>query len=89
MVEVVVRHAAHDRVAISQPRQERQVLAEEGPRHGRRDRAELPAHLERSVGLGVPHLELTLPSIGVDDHDRPGAAETRERALRPSSGAPS
>src|SRR5258707_15836145 len=74
VVEVVVRDAPHDRVAVGQPGQAGHVLAEAGARYRRGGGRELTAGLAGSVGLWGPQLQLALGPLGVDGGDRPRPA---------------
>ncbi len=82
VVEVVVRDAPDDRVAVGEPRQTWQVLPEKRARNGAGDGTELASNFERSVGFGIPRFELTLTPIGVDEDHRSGSSESRESRVR-------
>ena len=76
-----MRDAADDGVAVGQPGQAGQVLAEERAGDGgRRWRANSPRISGGGVGLGVPGLELALPAVGVDEDDRFRPAKARHAA---------
>ena len=65
-----VMHRAHERQVMRLLRQERQVLAEREPGHGRRDRPELAANPLGRVGLHVPEVLVRRPPLQEEEDQR-------------------
>src|SRR5262245_33469956 len=76
MVEIVVRHAAYHCAAIQYLGNPRQVFAHTDTWERGGNRAKLAAHIQGSLRLGVPHVELAWPATSENDDHRFGAAPT-------------
>ena len=68
VIEVFVRHAADDCQPIGNASNARHVLRELNARNCGADGLKRAAHVERSVGLGVPHIDLALTAVGEDQN---------------------
>ncbi len=77
VVEIFVRHTPHQRATIEHAGDARQVLGHMDSGQRRGDAAEFAADVERGLGLGIPHVELTLTAAGEHHDDRLGTPEPR------------
>src|SRR5438309_12110271 len=82
VIEVLVRHAAHNRQSIGDAGDLWHMLAELDAGNRRCDRLERAAHIERGAGLGIPHIDLALPAICEDENYRLRAAKAWKATRR-------
>ena len=78
VINVLMRQAPNDGQFVRNSGDAWQVLAELNPGRRGRNRLEIAAHIKRSVGLGIPQIDLTLPAAREDHDDRLRLAEARQ-----------
>ena len=74
---------AHERQVVGLSGQERQVLAERKARHGRCDRLELAADLNRGIGLHVPQILVSRAAFEHKENERLCLGPGRLAGCRP------